>query len=72
MASKDEVPTPAWVTDMEIVPGARFTFIRLVERGAGRPASSHSADFVDIDLDAEGNIIGITIPAWDSRGGPGA
>lgn len=61
---KSEEQTQAWVTDVQLAEGMRFTFIRLVPRGTVSPAASYSVEYADVDLDAEGNVIGITIPSW--------
>ena len=61
-----EYETTAYVRRSDFHHGSRHVFIRLVPRGAVKVADTVVGDYVHIDLDAEGNILGMTL-SWGLR-----
>ena len=62
----DEDKIDAWLTDIVILGFRRFTFLRLVEReeSAGERVHNTIETEAHVDIDAEGNILGISLPLW--------
>jgi hypothetical protein len=61
----NDQPTQAYVTDRTVV-GMRSVFIRLAPRGA-TSTDTIRADHCDVDLDAAGNVIGVTFILLDPK-----